>query len=522
VPVPGTFVSVDKRWTMGLLLAIGIALVGLVAIQLYWIRGTMALQEAQFAQGVENALYAVSDRLERAEALQDVQRHELGRRLLLRLDTLRRPVGMGRANARGGAEDVAPVERELARRTPSLMAVPVPEQLLDSVRNHAGGGTAVDPAAHEALVADILRSILASELDRDIRERLDPGQLDSLLAEEFLAHGLGSNYRHAVFSGGGRQVIPPADEPDADLRDTPFRVRLFRHDLAGNDHYLHVLVPDRQGALLRGMLPMLLVAALFILIIVFAFVQALRMIFRQKRLSEIRYDLVNNLTHELKTPISTIGLACEALADPSIPRTEQQVRTYTGMIRDENKRLGALVENVLQSAVLDGGQMVIKRVELDLHALVQDVVRSSNILLERRNGRMDLDLQAEIHRVQGDRIHLTNLLYNLVDNAVKYTEKEPRITIATRSDDRGITVSVTDNGIGIAASEQRKIFERLYRVPTGNIHNAKGFGLGLSYVRNVVERHGGRIRVDSAPGRGSTFHIFIPFEHARTHEAAAR
>jgi two-component system phosphate regulon sensor histidine kinase PhoR len=231
---------------------------------------------------------------------------------------------------------------------------------------------------------------------------------------------------------------------------------------------------------------------------------------------------VNNLTHELKTPISTIGLACEALADPSMPRTEQQVRSYTAMIRDENKRLGALVENVLQSAVLDGGQMLVKRVELDLHALVHDVVRSSNILLDRRNGRMELDLQAEIHRVQGDRIHLTNLLYNLVDNAVKYTEKEPRIAIATRSDDRGITVSVTDNGIGIAASEQRKIFERLYRVPTGNIHNAKGFGLGLSYVRNVVERHGGRIRVESAPGRGSTFHIFIPFEHARTDEAAAR
>ena len=180
------------------------------------------------------------------------------------------------------------------------------------------------------------------------------------------------------------------------------------------------------------------------------------------------------------------------------------------------------MENVLQSAVLDGGQMVVKRVELDLHALVRDVMRSSDIIVSRRNGHIELDLQAEIHRVQGDRIHLTNLLYNLVDNAVKYTEKEPRIRIATRNDDKGVTVSVTDNGIGIPAAEHRKIFERLYRVPTGNIHNAKGFGLGLSYVRTVVERHGGRIKVESAPGRGSTFHIFIPFEHARTDEASAR
>ena len=198
------------------------------------------------------------------------------------------------------------------------------------------------------------------------------------------------------------------------------------------------------------------------------------------------------------------------------------MRTFVNMIRDENKRLGSLVENVLQSAVLESGHMVLKRVDLDVHAVLHEVVRSSNIQVSRHNGRIDLDLRAEIHHVSGDRIHLTNLLYNLIDNAVKYAEQEPRIRIATASDDEGITISVTDNGIGIATSEQRKIFDRLYRVPTGNLHNAKGFGLGLSYVRTVVERHNGRIKVDSAPGRGSTFHIFIPFEHVTTAQAAGR
>jgi two-component system phosphate regulon sensor histidine kinase PhoR len=160
--------------------------------------------------------------------------------------------------------------------------------------------------------------------------------------------------------------------------------------------------------------------------------------------------------------------------------------------------------------------MVLKRVDLDLHALIKDVVRSSSMQVSRRNGVIDLALKAEIHHVNGDRIHLTNLLYNLIDNAVKYTEQEPRIRIGTANNDEGVTISVQDNGIGISASEQRKIFDRLYRVPTGNIHNTKGFGLGLSYVRTVVERHGGRIHLESAPGRGSTFHIFIPFEHGRT------
>jgi two-component system phosphate regulon sensor histidine kinase PhoR len=257
-------------------------------------------------------------------------------------------------------------------------------------------------------------------------------------------------------------------------------------------------------------------------LIIAVFIATLRSVVRQKRISVIRNDLVNNLTHELKTPISTIGLACEALADPSIPRSAEQVRSYISMIRDENKRLGSLVENVLQSAVLDSGHMVLKIVDLDIHALVQDVIRSSNILVSRRSGRIVTDLRAEIHHVEGDRIHLTNLLYNLIDNAVKYTRSEPLIRIATRSDDTHITISVTDNGIGIAPSEQRKIFDRLYRVPTGNIHNAKGFGLGLSYVRTVVERHHGRITLESEPGLGSTFHIQLPFEHVISRQAPAR
>ncbi|HRD53945.1 MAG TPA: HAMP domain-containing sensor histidine kinase, partial [Flavobacteriales bacterium] len=277
----------------------------------------------------------------------------------------------------------------------------------------------------------------------------------------------------------------------------------------GVEHYLHVEASLSRSTLLRGAWPMLLVSVLFASIIATAFIFTIRTVLRQKRLNDIRKDLVNNLTHELKTPISTIGLACEALADPSIPRTEEQVRAYTAMIRDENKRLGALVENVLQSAVEDSGRMVMKPVDLDLHAVIDEVARSSAMQIGRRGGRVETDLAAELHRLKADRIHMTNLLYNLIDNAVKYCEKEPRVRIATSSDDEGITVSVTDNGIGIPANEHRKIFDRLYRVPTGNLHNAKGFGLGLSYVKSVVERHHGRIRLDSVVGQGSTFHIYL-------------
>lgn len=476
---------------IGLIATIGMALIGLVGIQVHWIRSIVSAREAQLVQGVDNALFIVSDRLEQLERTQTLRNDPAGRKLLLRLDTLR------------------------AQRSPRGAV----SQHLLGTDDMADDGSGADL---EILVTDMVRGILATEMQRDIRDRLDMHVLDSLIHVVFHADGLPVPIAYGVFDEEGGQVPLSTDQPDrtALLLDTPHQERLFRHDHAREGYYLRVVVDDERGLIQRGVVPQLIISGLFIALIIAVFAITLRTILRQKRISDIRNDLVNNLTHELKTPISTIGLACEALADPSVPKTDVQVRTFVGMIRDENKRLGALVENVLQSAVLDSGHMVLKLVDLDMHALVQDVIRSSNIQVSRRSGRIDTDLRAEIHHVQGDRIHLTNLLYNLIDNAVKYTRQEPVIRIATRNNDMGITLSVSDNGIGIAPSEQRKIFDRLYRVPTGNIHNTKGFGLGLSYVRTVVERHHGSIRVESIPGQGSTFHLFIPFEHVITRQAA--
>lgn len=502
----------DKRRISGLLVAISIALLGLVAIQVKWMLDTKELREAQFERTVDNALFAVSDRLEQLEKMQDLKRHKAGKRLLGRLEAMRR-VSMERslpddtgATPTDSAFDTAHSAMRTQPPPPGLATTP-----LTGTTQHEN----IDHAEQEVLITDMVRGILSNELSRDIRERIDPRLLDSLLTEEFAMNGLDGTWHYGVFDVEGRPVELGAGERRDPLvtAGSRFREKLFRHDLAGPTYFLHVEVQEQRRLLWKGMLPLLFISALLMGIILVAFLFTIRTIYRQKRIGEIRNDLVNNLTHELKTPISTIGLACEALTDPSMPKTEQQVRTFITMIRDENRRLGSLVENVLQSAVLESGHMVLKRVDLDIHSLVQDVVRSSGIQVSRRNGRIDLDLQAEIHHVNGDRIHLTNLLYNLIDNAVKYAEQEPRIRITTRSNDEGVTVSVSDNGVGIAPSEQRKIFDRLYRVPTGNLHNAKGFGLGLSYVRTVVERHGGRIKLESAPGRGSTFHIFIPFEH---------
>lgn len=489
---------VDKRFITGLSIAITLALAGLVGIQVQWIHNTLQLKDAQFAQSVSAALINVSDRMERVDALQGIRRHQAGRILL------------------GPGDPLPPGVRDTGAMDPMML-------FKDDTLEKAIASRDLNDKEREALINDMVRGIMGASSVLGMRERLDPRLLDSLLTEELRSRGIGAHHEHGVFNARGEAILlhlGPTTRQEV-LLSSPHRVRLFRTDNGVEAHYLHLMIPDQQRLVWRSMGLLLITSAVLLLIIVLAFLFTLRTILRQKRISDIRTDLVNNLTHELKTPISTIALACEALTDPGMPKSADQMTGFVNMIRDENKRLGVLVESVLQSAVLDSGRMRIRPVDLDLHALLKEVERHSSIQANRRNGVVELDLKAELAHVNGDRIHLTNVFYNLVDNALKYTRQEPRVRIATQSDPGGITVSVSDNGVGIPKAEQRKIFDRLYRVPTGNVHNVKGFGLGLSYVKTVVERHGGSIRVASEPGAGSTFHVHLPFEHEHTDKAAA-
>jgi two-component system phosphate regulon sensor histidine kinase PhoR len=219
------------------------------------------------------------------------------------------------------------------------------------------------------------------------------------------------------------------------------------------------------------------------------------------------------MTHELKTPISTISLACQALSDPDIKTRKGIVENYINVIADENKRLAMVVENVLRTAVMDKGELKLKIVDMDVHDVVSQVLQNMKIQLEQRGGQFITDLKAINTLVEADEIHLTNVVFNLVDNALKYTDKIPVIKVGTRNEQQGIVVFIEDNGIGITKDNQKKIFEKLFRVPTGNIHNVKGFGLGLSYVKAIVDKHNGWIKVKSEPNRGSRFEILIPHKY---------
>lgn len=225
----------------------------------------------------------------------------------------------------------------------------------------------------------------------------------------------------------------------------------------------------------------------------------------------MKNDFINNMTHEFKTPISTVSLACEVLNDPDVPKTDELLHSYIDIISQENKRLGVLAEKILQTAILEKGQLNLRKEELDLHEVISDIIRKMSIQVQIRDGSIVPQLEASNPFIFADRVHITNMITNLLDNANKYTPKKPLITVATENRDEGVLISITDNGTGISKANQKKIFEKLYRIPTGDVHNVKGFGLGLSYVKFIADKHEGEVFVESEPGKGSTFRVWLPF-----------
>jgi two-component system phosphate regulon sensor histidine kinase PhoR len=239
------------------------------------------------------------------------------------------------------------------------------------------------------------------------------------------------------------------------------------------------------------------------------------MYFRQGKLSELKTDFINNMTHEFKTPVSTISLACEALNDKDIQKSDELYQTYINIINEENRRLGLMAERILQSAALEKGDLVLHREKTDLHDILAEVIRNIGIQIEIKDGQIVREFRAVNSLVEVDRMHMVNVVQNLLDNANKYTPVRPQIIVATKDAANGLVFSIQDNGIGISKADQKKIFDKLYRVPEGNIHNFKGFGLGLSYVKTVVESHGGTIRLESEMKKGTKFEVYLPHNHRK-------
>jgi two-component system phosphate regulon sensor histidine kinase PhoR len=250
-----------------------------------------------------------------------------------------------------------------------------------------------------------------------------------------------------------------------------------------------------------------------LLVILGCFYVAVATILKQKKLSDVKNDFINNMTHEFKTPLSTISLAVSMAREQVEAKTDAtKVHRYLRIIGDETQRLGGHVEKVLQMALLDKGEIKLKPTAVNVHDAIEKVLNNLGVQVEQRHGEIDLSFEATHEMVEADELHLTNIFTNLIDNANKYSPEAPHITVSTHSDDTNVYISVSDQGKGMTKEQQTKIFDPFYRVPTGNVHDVKGFGLGLSYVKKMVEAHGGSIGVESKMGKGSTFTVQLPLK----------
>ncbi len=357
-----------------------------------------------------------------------------------------------------------------------------------------------------------------------LAERIKREKLRSVLQQELVNHGIQIPYHYGLFASSSNSFIlvddryvveesgPRETLPGyANLYNSKYFVHLFPNETPAPGR-LFIHFPTRSEFVGRSVLPNFIGALVFILIILCCFGYTVLVIFNQKKLSEMKNDFINNMTHEFKTPIATISLAADSISNPLISSSPEKVQRFANIIKQENKRMNNQVEKVLQMALIDRREFALHLAEVNLHEVIQQALANFSIRVEQRQGTLLSKLDATQPIVQGDAAHIANIIHNLLDNAEKYSPENPHITVLTQNVQGGVEVTVQDKGIGMTKEARKHIFDKFYRVHTGDVHDVKGFGLGLSYVKAIITAHKGAIDVKSEPGKGSSFTLFFPFE----------
>lgn len=363
----------------------------------------------------------------------------------------------------------------------------------------------------KALLDEVVYSILYSASDKPLKERINFKLLDQDLKAELMNNGINIPYHFTVSTQDGREVYRCPDYTD-DGEEFTYSQVLFRNDPQSKMGVVRIHFPDMNSYIfssVRFMIP----SIIFTFVLLFTFVFTIVVIFRSKRYSEIKNDFINNMTHELKTPIASISLAAQMLNDKSVTKSESMMAHLSGVINDESKRLRFLVEKVLQMSMYDRKKAVLKKRDIDINEMAESIGNSFTLRVEHTGGKVYTEIEAIDSRIYVDEMHFQNVVFNLLDNAVKYRKPDQPLNVYIRTWNEGkkVCLSIKDNGIGIKKDNLKKVFDKFFRVHTGNVHDVKGFGLGLSYVKKMVDLHEGEIHVDSEFGEGTVFTIKLPF-----------
>ena len=468
----------------------GLAMTALILMQAFWLKNAWLVKEKQFDQLISWSMIDIERQIERHEATDLILRENERQARDTSIFNLTVPgIVSGSANPSGNQKS-----NKNAKIDPDKK-----KQMGDWVKNRR-------EFVNRVISGMFLKSA-------DIEKRISPQVLEQIIHDVIKENGIDLHYEYAVTRFNNEIVYSSENYSPAEEAEY-YRVQLFPDDVVANSNSLSIYFPEKQNFLFKSLSYLAISSLLLTLAIVASFGVTIVVMFRQKRLSEIRNDFVSNMTHELKTPISTISLASQMLGDKSIPPEIKNTEQISKIIAEECRRLGNQVEKVLQTAVFDKGKLRLRLIEVDMHEVISSVIENFSIQVRNRNGKISAALNAENFTLHIDQVHITNVLSNLLDNAIKYCNRDPEIQIETSNRGEFFLILVRDNGIGISKADQKRVFEKFYRVPTGNVHTVKGFGLGLSYVKMIIEEHHGYVDLESELYAGSTFKIYLPLgEH---------
>lgn len=506
----------------------GIALIGIIAVQIYWIKSTVEVKEEQFSTSVKYALAKVSENIQKREFTDDVTRfapildsltklEERGVKdfFYQQIDTSRNEIFTYRQRVLENSyrTQISPLEDDSFDFKTILSEQ---ETEVKSLEFKSKDFAELSPEERIVKVGKLDKYdklVLEEYFDAinarvPITDRISNNEVRLNLDNELRIRNINTPFEYAVFS---EDLITRVKSDNFEMSNGgSYEVPLFIDNEGFSDYKLFVSFPDKKGYILSTITNNLLLAALFILAIIFVFASSLYQMLKQKKISEIKTDFINNMTHEFKTPIATINLAIDAINNPKIINDQDKVKRYAEMIREENKRMHAQVENVLRISKLEKNQLDITKSVLDIHDIIDDALKHVNLIVINKEGKINKEFKATRSEVLASKFHFTNVFINILDNAIKYSTNAPIIDVVTENVGNFILIRISDNGIGMNRNVQKKIFDKFYREQSGNIHDVKGHGLGLAYVKSITNLHQGAVFVESEKGKGSTFTIKLP------------
>jgi signal transduction histidine kinase len=516
----------NKRRIHILVGLIGFAVTALIIIQALWLIKAYHFREDLFRQQVNNTIINISKSLQENEMAENVQETASS----IRKDSIAQKQNLKLAmNNYSSSKILKKLKRIGEENTPEqqpsedFFITVESSQFFDSIwyqsyysqvtttfkryKHNEPGQLNSELARQKRLVEKVVERM--NKPQAKLHNRITSSGIKTMLRAELDNNGLFLPFEFGILDQNHQMVLKSTNF-NSKTTNMLFAGSLSSLNLFTTPEILVLYFPNETNYILRSLLPMGISSVLLTLIVVFVFGYSLSYVIRQKKLTEIRNDFVNNMTHELKTPISTISLASQMLSDTSIPNDMKNIGHLSKVINDESKRLSFQVEKVLQAALFEKGKINLKVRPLDAHEIINNVVVNFLLQVKNKNGTIVKNLDAEYSIVNVDEVHFGNVLLNLLDNAIKYCKDRPEITVSTFNRKGRLVITVEDKGIGINRENLKRIFEKFYRVPTGNVHNIKGFGLGLNYVKTVVEELNGKVMVESETNQGTKFEISIP------------